>query len=73
MTKRRLHLENEEVDVRTIEPVRGELEDSWTMPVVLDLEDTESEEEVTAAGRRKSPAVEKEKRGGRARKRKVDG
>ncbi|KAH8150022.1 uncharacterized protein LAJ45_05708 [Morchella importuna] len=73
VTKRRLHLENEDVDVRTIEPVRGELEDSWTMPVVLDLEDTESEEEVTVAGRRKSPAVEKEKRGGRARKRKVDG
>lgn len=82
MTKRRLHLENEEVDVVTIEPVRGEVEESWTMPVVLDLEDTDSEEDTPGLGerRRRSPAVDKEKeggktvgRGGRAKKRKVEG
>lgn len=83
VTKRRLHLENEEVDVVTIEPVRGEVEESWTMPVVLDLEDTESEEDTPGPGerRRRSPAADKEKEkektvgrgGGRTKKRKMEG
>lgn len=49
------------------------------MPVVLDLEDTESEEGTPGPceRRRKSPAVDKEKvsgrGGGRPKKRKVEG
>ncbi|CUS12076.1 unnamed protein product [Tuber aestivum] len=43
LTKRKLHQENEIVDAVTIERARGEVEDGWNMPVVLDLEDTESE------------------------------
>lgn len=68
--KRRLHLETEEVDVVTIEPVRGEEEilasgGGWQMPVSLEEEETESEEEnvrIEGPRRRKSPEAGKEKR-----------
>jgi COMPASS component SWD1 len=60
--KRRLNLEDEEVDVLTIEPVRG-LEfqsEQFRIPVLLDIDTSESEEEVVAIGtgqyRRKTPA-----------------
>jgi COMPASS component SWD1 len=64
--KRRLDLEDEEIDVLTIEPVKGEEEepDAFRMPVLLDLSDSESEEEVVAVGpgtmRRKSPGAGRE-------------
>jgi COMPASS component SWD1 len=60
--KRQLNLENEDVDVLTIEPVKGtmaEHEDDFHMPVLLDVDETESEEEFITVGtgtmRRKSP------------------
>lgn len=60
--KRRLDLEDEDIDVLTVEPVKGEIvdeEDAFRMPVKLDLNDSESEEEFVAVGRgemrRKSP------------------
>ena len=58
--KRRLDLEDEAVDVLTIEPTKTELEEeSFRMPVLLDIGDSESEEEVVVVGpgtmRRKSP------------------
>ncbi|KIM98038.1 hypothetical protein OIDMADRAFT_203456 [Oidiodendron maius Zn] len=60
--KRRLDLEDEDIDVLTVEPVKGEIvdeENSFRMPVELDLNDSESEEEFVAVGRgemrRKSP------------------
>jgi COMPASS component SWD1 len=60
--KRRLDLEDEDVDVLTIEPIKGghmEIESSFRMPVQLDYVDSESEEEFVATGRgemrRKSP------------------
>ncbi|KAL7269687.1 chromatin binding protein [Rhizina undulata] len=73
VTKRRLHLENEEVDVVTIEPVRGEVE-GWTIPVILDLEDTESEEETPGPveKRKKSPVNEKAPKASKAKKRKAE-
>ena len=63
--KRRLDLEDELVDVLTIEPIKGELEDEvFRMPVLLDLVDSESEEEIIAVGpgtmRRKSPGEGRE-------------
>jgi COMPASS component SWD1 len=64
--KRRLDLEDEEIDVLTIEPVKGEEEeqDTFRMPLLLDLGDSESEEEVVAVGpgtmRRKSPGAGRE-------------
>ena len=61
ITKRRLDREDEDVDVLTVEPVKGA---DWAepgdfrMPVLLDLDD-ESEDEVVAVGagqyRRKTP------------------
>ncbi|KFY20169.1 hypothetical protein V491_03936, partial [Pseudogymnoascus sp. VKM F-3775] len=52
--------ENEPVDVRTVE-TKGVGEDSWRMPVLLDLGDAESEDEFVMVGtgtmRRKSPAA----------------
>lgn len=63
--KRRLHLETEEVDVVTIEPARGEdLMTGWQMPVSLEEEDSESEEEnVRIEGpRRIKPPEHKEKK-----------
>ncbi|KAI4205177.1 MAG: hypothetical protein LQ346_001510 [Caloplaca aetnensis] len=58
--KRRLDLENEGVDVLTVDPAKNNLEqDTFSMPVLLDGMDSDSEEEVIAIGpgvmRRKSP------------------
>ncbi|KAH0565801.1 hypothetical protein GP486_000793 [Trichoglossum hirsutum] len=64
--KRQLDLEDEDVDVLTIEPVKGEIEEenSFTMPVLLDIDDSESSEEIVAVGpgtmRRKSPGEGRE-------------
>ncbi|MCJ1386372.1 chromatin binding protein [Xylographa soralifera] len=63
--KRRLDLEDESVDVLTIEPTKGEFEeDAFRMPVLLDVDNSESEEEVVAVGpgtmRRKSPGEGRE-------------
>ncbi|KAL8931677.1 MAG: hypothetical protein Q9216_007115, partial [Gyalolechia sp. 2 TL-2023] len=58
--KRRLDLEDEAVDVLTVDPVKNELEqDIFSIPVLFDTMDSESEEEIVAVGpgtmRRKSP------------------
>lgn len=60
--KRRLDLEDEQIDVLTIEPVKGSIleeENAFKMPVQLDLENDSGEEEFVAVGRgemrRKSP------------------
>ncbi|RDW87588.1 hypothetical protein BP5796_03282 [Coleophoma crateriformis] len=48
LLKQRLDLEDEDVDVLTIEPVKGEIIDSentFKMPFQLDLDDSDSEEE----------------------------
>ena len=63
--KRRLDLEDEAVDVLTIEPAKSEHEEeSFSMPVLLDVGDSESEEEIVAVGpgtmRRKSPGEGRE-------------
>lgn len=63
--KRRLDLEDEAVDVLTIEPVKGELDaEQFRMPVLLDVGCSESEEEIIAVGpgtmRRKSPGEGRE-------------
>ena len=60
INKRRLDLEDEAVDVLTVEPTKSQFEEeSFTMPVLLDIGDSESEEEVVLVGpgtmRRKSP------------------
>lgn len=60
--KRRLDLEDEVVDVLTVEPVKGlEEEGGFRMPVQLDLQDSEGEEEFVQLGRgemrRKSPTA----------------
>ena len=59
--KRRLDLEDEAVDVLTIDPVKSEAEqnDAFSVPVLFETMDSESEEEIIAVGpgtmRRKSP------------------
>lgn len=63
--KRRLDLEDEAVDVLTIEPVKSEFDmEAFRMPVLLDVGDSESEEEIIAVGpgtmRRKSPGEGRE-------------
>lgn len=63
--KRRLDQEDENVDVLTIDPAKNEFEEeSFSMPVLLDLGDSESEEEIVAVGpgtmRRKSPGEGRE-------------
>ena len=63
--KRRLDREDETVDVLTVEPAKGDLEhDQFHMPVLLDLDDSQSEEEIIAIGpgtmRRKSPGEGRE-------------
>ncbi|KAF2868776.1 WD40-repeat-containing domain protein [Massariosphaeria phaeospora] len=65
--KRRLDQEDEEVDVLTIEPVKmtSEFETGdFKMPVLLDIEASDSEDEVVAIGagqfRRKSPGTGRE-------------
>lgn len=64
--QRRLDLEDEEPDVLTIKPVKGEEEEeagihAFRMPVLLDISDSESEEDVIAVGpgtmRKKSPGA----------------
>ncbi|MCJ1376337.1 chromatin binding protein [Loxospora ochrophaea] len=64
--KRRLDLEDEVVDVLTIEPVKGEFEEeAFCMPVLLDIDESESEEEIIAVGpgtmRRRSPGEGRDK------------
>lgn len=63
--KRRLDLEDETLDVLTVDPVKGDLvHDIFSMPVLLDIVDSESEEEIVAVGpgtlRRKSPGQGRE-------------
>ena len=65
--KRRLDLEDEDVDVLTVEPVKGQMveeENAFRMPVHLDFNDSESEEEFIAVKRgemrRKSPTEARE-------------
>ena len=58
--KRRLYLEDELVDVLSVEPVKGDLDQStFRMPILLNVDNYESEEEIVAVGpgtmRRKSP------------------
>ena len=57
---RRLDLEDEVVDVLSIQPTKNETNDeAFRMPVLLDIVDSESEEEIVAVGpgtmRRRSP------------------
>ena len=59
--KRRLDLEDELVDVLSVQPIKNEIEeDTFRMPVLLDIADSESEEEIVAVGpgtmRRRSPS-----------------
>ena len=52
--KRRLDAEDDDIDVLTVEPVKGSIleeENAFKMPVQLDLMDSESEEEFVAVGR----------------------
>jgi COMPASS component SWD1 len=63
--KRRLDLEDEPVDVLTIEPTKGDSEeDAFRMPVLLNIDDSESEDEIVVVGpgtmRRKSPGAGRE-------------
>lgn len=63
--KRRLDLEDEAVDVLTMDPIKSEVEeDCFSMPVLLDIGDSESEDEIVAVGpgtmRRKSPGEGRE-------------
>ena len=66
--QRRLDLEDETPDVLTIEPVKGETSDDghemFRMPVLLDISDSESEEDIIAVGpgtmRRRSPGSGRE-------------
>ncbi|KLJ06150.1 hypothetical protein EMPG_10423 [Blastomyces silverae] len=68
--QRRLDLEDEEPDVLTIEPVKGEEDDAggalhaFRMPVLLDISDSESEDDIVAVGpgtmRRRSPGAAKD-------------
>jgi len=58
--KRRLDLEDENVDVLTIEPAKNDVEeDAFSMPVLLDIGNSESEDEMVEVGpgvmRRKDP------------------
>ena len=63
--QRRLDLEDELVDVLKVESTKGEMQDdSFRMPVLLGIVDSEDEEEIIAVGpgtmRRKSPTEGKE-------------
>ncbi|KAF2205299.1 WD40 repeat-like protein [Delitschia confertaspora ATCC 74209] len=70
--KRRLDQEDEEVDVLTVEPVKDSVDGEeggggvkeFTMPILLNVEESDSEDEVVAVGagqfRRRSPGVGKE-------------
>jgi len=82
--KRRLDQEDEEVDVLTIESVKmaSEFEvGDFRMPVLLDIEASDSEDEIVAIGagqfRRKSPGTGREwmndEDGGSSEERRVNG
>ncbi len=70
--KRRLNQEDEEVDVLTIEPVKASATEfghtsgdaEFRMPVILDIEASDSEDEVVAVGtgqfKRRSPGAGRE-------------
>jgi len=63
--KRRLDLEDEKIDALTIDPIKGGYEhDAFHMPVLLDLDASDSEEDIVAIGpgtmRRKGPAESKD-------------
>ena len=63
--KRRLDLEDEIVDVLSVQPTKTEFdEEAFRMPVLLDIVDSDSEEEIVAVGpgtmRRRSPGEGKE-------------
>ena len=63
--KRRLDLEDEVVDVLSVQPIKTEFdEEAFRMPVLLDMVDSDSEEEIVAVGpgtmRRRSPGEGKE-------------
>lgn len=65
--KRRLDQEDEEVDVLTLEPVKTSTENEageFRMPVLLDIDASDSEDEVVAVGagqyRRRSPGAGRE-------------
>ena len=63
--KRRLDLEDEEVDVLTIDPAKpGQIVQDFRMPVLLDIEASDSEDEMIAIGagqyRRKSQGADTE-------------
>lgn len=60
-----MDLEDEAVDTLTLEPPKTEVEEErFSMPVLLDIGDSESEEEIVAVGpgtmRRKSPGEGRE-------------
>ncbi|KAL5042811.1 hypothetical protein BDW71DRAFT_133678 [Aspergillus fruticulosus] len=64
--QRRLDAEDEEPDVLTIEPSKsGDDIESFRMPVLLDISDSESEEDIVAIGpgtmRRRSPGAGRDK------------
>ena len=64
--QRRLDAEDEEPDVLTIEPSKsGDDIESFRMPVLLDISDSESEEDIVAVGpgtmRRRSPGTGRDK------------
>ncbi|OJJ63954.1 hypothetical protein ASPSYDRAFT_38621 [Aspergillus sydowii CBS 593.65] len=65
--QRRLDAEDEEPDVLTIEPIKGDDDEieSFRMPVLLDISDSESEEDIVAVGpgtmRRRSPGGARDK------------
>ncbi|KAI9728534.1 MAG: chromatin binding protein [Cirrosporium novae-zelandiae] len=63
--KRRMDQEDEDIDVLTMDPVKGDVEqNTFRMPILLDIDNSESEDEVIAVGpgtmRRKSPGAGKE-------------
>ncbi|GAB7355154.1 hypothetical protein MBLNU459_g5724t1 [Dothideomycetes sp. NU459] len=63
--KRRLNLEDEEVDVLTLDPAKpGQVPNEFHMPVLLDIDASDSEDEIVAIGtgqyRRKSQGAETE-------------
>ena len=63
--KRRLDLEDENVDVLSVQPTKSDFEENaFRMPVLLDIADSDSEEEIVAVGpgtmRRRSPGEGKE-------------
>lgn len=62
--KRRLDLEDEVIDVLTVEPAKEEPEEVFSMPVLLDIIDSETEEDIVAVGpgtmRRRSPGEGRE-------------